>query len=231
MGINVSGNMVNGIFIKRENRFLAKVMVDGIMQSVHVPNTGRMAELLVTGAPVILRKKNNPGRKTNLELLMVYKNGSLICIDSRLPNDLVYSDILSKNISEFINYNEIKREVQYKNSRFDLFLSGFKSRILVEVKCATLFEKGIARFPDAPTERGRKHLSELIDAVRHGIKGAVVFIVFSEDVLYFKPNDEMDKEFGRLLREAYLAGVSIHAYSCIVKPNRLELKERLIILI
>lgn len=227
MSIDVKGQIREGIFIERENRFKASILVDGSVCYAHVPNTGRMVELLKKGVRVIVRKSERDNRLTGWDLLMVYKGDVLTCIDSRLPNDLIYNEIKSGRIRELQGYDEIKREVRYKNSRFDIYLSGNHKRALVEVKCVTLFENGIARFPDAPTERGRKHIRELMDAKNHGIDCAVVFAVFSDDAYCFRPNDEMDREFGMLLREAYIRGISIHAYSCIITPENIELGRRL----
>lgn len=231
MAIYIDGIIKEGIFLVRENRFKARVLIDGKVLDVHVPNTGRMTELLKKGARVIVRKSNINGRKTEWDLLMVYKSNVLTCIDSRLPNDLIYNEIKFRKINELTDFKVLQREVQYKNSRFDMYLANESYKCFIEIKCVTLFENRIARFPDAPTGRGRKHLEELIDASINGFRSVVVFVVFSGDVIYFRPNDEMDPEFGKLLRKAYLHGVSIHAYSCNITPGKLELKKRLFVLI
>jgi sugar fermentation stimulation protein len=231
MGIDIGGNILEGTFISRINRFKARVVVDGKEMYTHVPNTGRMKELLNEGTRIFVRKVEPSDRKTNLDLLMAYKGDILTCIDSRLPNDLIYNEIKNGAMERFKGFLELKREVVYKNSRFDLYVSDGFSRTLIEIKCVTLFENKIARFPDAPTERGRKHIKELMDAKKNGIDAAVIFVVFSNDALFFRPNDEMDKDFGRFLREAYLSGVSIHAYSCSITPRRIELDKRLFVLL
>lgn len=231
MGIDISGYLAEGRFIKRENRFMSKVLIDNCVYEVHVPNTGRMKELLIDGAHVIVRKSNNPLRKTKWDLCMVYKGDLLVCIDSKLPNDLIYNELKYGTISEFQKYPMVKREVTYKNSRFDMYLNNYVERCLIEVKCVTFFKDGIARFPDAPTDRGRKHVRELLDAKKNGINGAIIFVVFTEDVQSFTPNDEMDCEFGRFLREAYIGGISIHAYSCKVTMKRIEIDKRLDIIL
>lgn len=223
----IKGELFHGEFLERENRFIARVLINGEVTYAHVPNTGRMTELLLKGARVILRKVYGTHRKTQYELLMVYKGSTLTCIDSRLPNELIYNEIKSGNINDFSCFTVLKREVLYKNSRFDIVFADKNRTTLIEIKSVNLFNNRIAMFPDAPTERGRKHLRELMDAKNEGINGAVFFIVLCEDVDIFTPNDRMDPLFGKFLREANSAGIMLRAYSCKISPDNVELRKEL----
>lgn len=211
-------NIVGGTFISRPNRFIAKVNIDGMEHTVHVKNTGRCKELLVPGCTVFLEKSDNPNRKTLYDLVAVVKGDRVINMDSQAPNT-VFAQWVKKQLPAAF----IKREHTYKDSRFDCYIETETDKIFVEVKGVTLEENGCVRFPDAPTERGIKHIKGLVDAVENGYKAAVFFVIQMEDVISFSPNYETQPQFGRALKDAEKAGVKILAYSCKVTPDSLEI--------
>lgn len=211
-------NIVGGTFISRPNRFIAKVNIDGMEHTVHVKNTGRCKELLVPGCTVFLEKSDNTNRKTLYDLVAVVKGDRVINMDSQAPNT-VFAQWVKKQLPAAF----IKREHTYKDSRFDCYIETETDKIFVEVKGVTLEENGCVRFPDAPTERGIKHIKGLVDAVENGYKAAVFFVIQMEDVISFSPNYETQPQFGRALKDAEKAGVKILAYSCKVTPDSLEI--------
>ncbi|EOC99947.1 DNA/RNA nuclease SfsA [Caldisalinibacter kiritimatiensis] len=213
MKLKIDGNILEGYFHRRVNRFIAEVYINNKLEKAHVPNTGRMKELLVEGAKVLVRKVEKTERKTKFDLLMVYYNNILVNIDSKIPNILLYKGFQEKKLNYFKEYNEVKREVTYGNSRFDIGLIG-KENALIEAKCVTFVRNKIAMFPDAPTKRGVKHINELIKATKEGVKTAVFFIIQRDDAEVFMPNWEMDKEFSSCLRKAYNNGVKIVPLIC-----------------
>lgn len=209
-------NLLAGKFVSRENRFLAIVDVDGKQLPAHVPSSGRMRELLVPGATVWVNSKAGKGRKTAYELSLVLYNDVLVSIDARLPNELVRIALQEGLLRDFAVYSHFRQEYTFESSRCDFFLPG-NPPCLLEVKSVTLVEGGQALFPDAPTERGRKHLHDLMVAVQKELRAAVVFIIQREDACCFSPNDKTDPEFGQLLRLAAQRGVEIKALKCNVK--------------
>lgn len=232
MKIFIEGERNLAIFRRRLNRFVAEIEVEGKSFLAHVPNTGRMAELLLPGAAVIVRRVQDPLRKTSYDLLFVYRNELLVAIDSKLPNQLLKVAFQDKKIPYFKEYDQIKSEVHYGKSRFDFSLNNQTSNGLVEAKCVTLVkEGGLASFPDAPTERGTKHVLELIQASREGIRGAVIFVVQRDDATIFTPNIEMDPLFGEAVKAAKEHGVEFYAYNCIVTPDYVSINQELEIII
>ncbi|SCY98197.1 DNA/RNA nuclease SfsA [Alkaliphilus peptidifermentans] len=228
MKIFVEGELINGFFVNRINRFIAEVCIDGRKEISHVPNTGRMKELLVPGARIILRRVNDPKRKTTLDLLMVYKEDLLVAIDSKLPNSLLDKAFKNREIEGFNQYNQVKREVSFGKSKFDFSLNNTSQNALIEAKCVTLVKDNyLATFPDAPTERGTRHVLELIEAKNQGIRGAVFFIVQREDCNKFTPNVEMDKSFYNAVVMGMERGIEFYAYNCKVAPNYIELMKQL----
>ncbi|MCX7883910.1 MAG: DNA/RNA nuclease SfsA [Caloramator sp.] len=219
----IEGEKTIGRFIKRLNRFEALVWIEDKIELVHVPNTGRMIELLNEGTEVILQKSSNPYRKTKYSLLHIYKNQHLICVNSSLANKVFEEAVLKGKI----NWAEgkIKREVQFLNSRFDFFIEK-NDGMFVEVKCATFEENGIAKFPDAPTERGKKHIDELILA-NNNYKTGIVIIAFMDYVNSFTPNYKIDKAFGDKLKEAFLKGVLLKVYRCLVDIDEVSIKDEI----
>jgi len=210
------GFLEEAIFIKRDNRFRAEIELSGILFKAHVPNSGRMAELLTPGAKVWLRKAQNSLRKTPYDLLLVEKNGFLVCLNSHLANEL-FAIWLNKNrLAPFINYTSYYREKTIGKSRIDFLVENQNYNYLVEVKSVNLVENGLAKFPDAPTTRGVKHLEELSAFRKNGQKAAVVFIIMREDAESFTTHDMMDPLFGNTLRQALSLGVEAYAYKCSV---------------
>lgn len=222
----ITNNIKQAKFIRRPNRFQAYVELDGIELMVHVPNTGRNKEILVPGYTVVLREENNPTRKTKYDLIAGYKNGKLINIDSQIPNKVVYEALENSKIEALKKYNYIKRESTFGNSRFDFkLLDESGKEYYLEVKGVTFEEGGKTSFPDAPTERGRKHLLELVEVIKLGKGAGVLFLIQMEKVDFFTPYDEMDKAFGEALRFAAANGVDIFAYDCKLGENYITLNE------
>lgn len=211
-------NIVKGIFISRPNRFIANVEINGEHHVVHVKNTGRCRELLVPGCTVYLEYNNNPKRKTKYDLISVLKGNKLINMDSQAPN-VVFAEWAKENYPNAF----IRREVVYKDSRFDCFIKTETETIFTEVKGVTLEENGYVKFPDAPTERGIKHIHGLIDAVKNGYKAQLFFVIQMENVISFSPNRETQPRFADALIEAKNAGVEIMAYSCNVTSDSLTI--------
>ncbi len=211
-------NIVKGIFISRPNRFIAKVEIEGTEHTVHVKNTGRCKELLIPGAAVYLQHWDNPKRKTAYDLIAVQKGEKLINMDSQAPNKVFYEWA----VKQFPGA-EIKPEKTYKDSRFDCYINNNGEEMFVEVKGVTLEEKGHCRFPDAPTERGLKHIHSLTDSVNNGYKGIIFFVIQMEETDGFSPNYDTQPAFGEALKQARDAGVQLMAYNCKVTPDSLEI--------
>ena len=205
---------VKGIFKNRPNRFIAEVEVDGEMEIAHVPNTGRCKELLVDDAVVWLKPSDNPNRKTKFSLHFVENKNVLVSLFSQQANSIVYDAIVDGKIKEFAGYNHHKREKTVDNSRIDIYLENENEKCYVEVKGVTLIVDGEARFPDAPTERGAKHLKELIKLKKEGNRCAVFFLIQHPAGNFFRPNWENDPVFSETLNEAYENGVEIIVYKC-----------------
>lgn len=211
--------IVKGKFLSRPNRFVARVEVDGGEELVHVKNTGRCRELLVSGCTVFLAAAENPARKTRYDVVAVQKGERLINMDSFAPN-LAAGEFLPRLFPRSI----IRSEYTYGNSRFDFYIEYDNRKILLEVKGVTLENEGVVMFPDAPTERGAKHIRELIKAVGEGYEAYLLFVVQMDKVKYFTPNTATDPEFGAVLKQAAEAGVEILAYDCAVTPESMEIK-------
>ncbi|MBQ8393310.1 MAG: DNA/RNA nuclease SfsA [Clostridia bacterium] len=223
-------NVVKGKFISRPNRFIAYVDINGIIETVHVKNTGRCRELLVEGATVYLSLSDNPLRRTKYDLIAVEKerNGKaplLINMDSQIPNS-VCEEWLKKG-ELFSRDAVIRREYTYKSSRFDFYIEDGKRKIFLEVKGCTLEKDGIASFPDAPTERGVKHINELIRATEDGYEAYVFFVIQMKEMKELRPNDITHREFGEALRIAYKSGVKIIAYDCTVSPCEITIDKEI----
>ena len=216
------GQVLPGIFISRPNRFIARVMIRGKEEICHVKNTGRCKELLHAGAQVWCRYDPNPDRKTHYDLITVQKGNRLINIDSQAPNGVAHDWLLSGGLG---TVEEVRREYTYGDSRFDLTFMKDGRRCFLEVKGVTLEEDNIVRFPDAPTQRGTKHLQGLIRARQEGFGAYVLFVIQLSGTHHFEPNDRTDPVFARTLREAQTAGVEILAVQCHVEPGRLEIAE------
>ena len=214
-------NIVYGIFLSRPNRFIAHVEIDGQVQVVHVKNTGRCKELLVPGAVVYVEGNSDPNRKTAWDLVAVEKGKRLINMDSQAPNR-VFSEWVKAG-AFLPNVTLLRPETKFGDSRFDFYVEADGKRHFIEVKGVTLEENGVVRFPDAPTQRGVKHLEELIRAREQGYESWVCFVIQMADVLRFEPNDVTHPAFGTALRNAEQARVHILALECIVTPDQLKI--------
>ncbi len=217
-------NTVRATFNRRPNRFQGFVEYKGEEIMAHVPNTGRLQEILLPGVTVILRKEDNPNRKTAFSLIAAYKDGNLINIDSQIPNKVVEEALENGHIPELRKYSIIKREKFYNKSRFDFLLeSPLGEKFYLEVKGVTLEKEGMASFPDAPTERGTKHVNELMDAHEKGYGAGVIFVLQMENMKEFSPAYEKDPLFSTTLYKAKKQGVKVLAYECSVTEQSLEL--------
>lgn len=212
---------VRGRFIRRPNRFIAEVELDGETVICHVKNTGRCRELLTDGATVILQKASGENRRTNYDLIAVYKGENLINIDSQAPNKVFYEWVRGGHFIDGLTL--IRPETVYGDSRFDLYAEAGERKIFAEVKGVTLEEDGVAMFPDAPTERGLKHLRGLIDAKRNGFEAYAVFVIQMSGCKYFTPNRKTDPKFADAIRKAHNEGVKILCLSCTVTENTLAI--------
>ena len=215
---------VKGIFKARPNRFIAEVEVDGNLEIAHVPNTGRCKELLVKNAIVWLKPSDNPNRKTKFSLHFVENKGVLVSLYSQQANSIVYDAVVEGKIKELLGYNHHQREKSVDNSRIDIYLENSNGdSCFVEVKGVTLIIDGEARFPDAPTERGAKHLKELIKLKKEGNRCCVFFLIQHPAGEFFRPNWENDPIFSQTLNEAYAEGVEILVYRCDNQLSSIEL--------
>ncbi len=218
-------NIEKGIFISRPNRFIAHVEIGGREEVVHVKNTGRCSELLPTGAEVFCARAENPLRKTDYDLVAVNKGGRMINMDSQAPNKAFYKWAVSGGFIDHPDY--IKPEYKWGNSRFDFYIEKGQRRCLVEVKGVTLESNGECYFPDAPTERGVKHINELVTAVEAGYEAYIVFIIQMKGVKFIAPNDSTHPEFGKALRAAGERGVNILAFDCLVNADSMKIADKI----
>ncbi|MBQ2960762.1 MAG: DNA/RNA nuclease SfsA [Oscillospiraceae bacterium] len=212
-----------GIFIDRPNRFIANVLVDGVPTVCHVKNTGRCRELLVPAAKVLLEKSANPQRKTKFDLVKVYKGERLVNMDSNAPN-AVFGEFLKAGGLGFVP-DHVKAEYTHGDSRFDYYFEHDGVKAFAEVKGVTLEDNNIALFPDAPTERGIKHLRGLMECVKQGYEAYAVFIIQMRHIDEFRPAWDKHKEFGISLQEAVKAGVKVLAFDCDVTRDGLSIAE------
>ena len=221
--------VVPGIFRERPNRFVAHVEIGGRREICHVKNTGRCRELLIPGATVWCQRCFNPARKTKFDLIAVQKGARLINMDSTLPNAVAAEWLPVSGL--FSPSAKIRREVTFGGSRFDLYVEDGERRAFMEVKGVTLEREGVAMFPDAPTERGVKHLRELCEAVKQGYEGYLLFVVQMKGIREVRPNDETHALFGKALREAVDAGVKVLAVDCLVWPNEVRIDRPLLVIL
>ena len=214
-------NMIPGTFLARPNRFIAHVEIDGQAEVVHVKNTGRCRELLPVGAEVWCQKSDNPARKTKYDLITVKKRSRLINMDSQAPNLAAREWLAAGGLGEIKN---LRAETKHGDSRFDFSFTKDGKSCFLEVKGCTLENDGVCAFPDAPTERGAKHLRGLTEAVKKGYGGYVLFVIQMADVKYLHPNDATDPEFGKALREAAANGVEVLAVDCEVTVEEMKIR-------
>lgn len=214
-------NMKQARFLERPNRFIAHIELDGKPEVCHVKNTGRCKELLVPGATVFVQEFDSSTRKTKYDLIAVRKGNRLINMDSQVPNKVFYEWASG---GHFIpNLTQIKPESKYGNSRFDFYIETLNQKIFVEVKGVTLEEHGVAMFPDAPTERGLKHINELIKAKQQGYESYLIFVIQMDNIHYFTPNSLTHKAFALKVNEAQEQGVHILALDCHVSETSITM--------
>ena len=214
-------NMIPGIFLERPNRFVAHIEIDGTIQACHVKNTGRCRELLPKGAAVWCQESTNPNRKTKYDLIAVQKGQRLINMDSQAPNAAVKEWLQSGGLGKI---TDLKAEVRQGDSRFDFAFTKDGIPCFLEVKGVTLEHDGICAFPDAPTQRGAKHIRGLTALAKEGYGAYILFVIQMDDVKYLHPNDDTDPAFGIALREAHTNGVEILAVDCAVTPSSMTIQ-------
>ena len=214
-------SMIPGIFLTRPNRFIAHVEIAGKVEVCHVKNTGRCRELLIPGVQVWCQHFDSPHRKTKFDLIAVQKGAQLINMDSQAPNEAAKEWLSGGGFGAI---SDLKAEYTHGDSRFDFTFIKDGRRCFLEVKGVTLETDGICAFPDAPTERGVKHLRGLTQAAREGFGAYVLFVIQMADVAYLHPNDATDPAFGRVLREAAAAGVTILAMDCAVTEDSMQIR-------
>ena len=221
-------NIEAAVFKSRPNRFIAYVETERGPEVCHVKNTGRCKELLVPDAKIWVQRNDNPARKTALDLIAVQKGNLLINMDSQIPNRVAEEWIRGGHFviqrsggdwHEFSGETRIRPEIRYGDSRIDLYLEDGDTRMFLEIKGVTLEEDGVARFPDAPTERGVKHVHELIRCHEDGYEAGILFVIQMKGIHWMEPNDRTHPAFGEALRKAKLAGVHVMAVECLVKPD------------
>lgn len=217
----IYGNIKPAIFKSRPNRFIANIELDGREKICHVKNTGRCKELLVPGAQIYVQDCRGGNRKTDFDLIAVRKGDLLINMDSMAPNKVFSEFAASGGFVDGVTL--IKPESKYGNSRFDFYIEAGERRMYVEVKGVTLENNRIASFPDAPTERGVKHLNELAGCIDSGFEAHVVFVIQMSGMKFMHPNWETHPEFGAALIAAQKRGVRIHAYECFVSETELKI--------
>jgi sugar fermentation stimulation protein A len=218
------GDLIEARFIERVNRFLCRVALDGKVVDAHLHDPGRLKELLIRDSRMLLREEHAPHRKTDYDIVGVYSSDTLVSCDTGAPNRLVNQALHERTIPGLPAYSKILPEYTYGHSRIDFCLD---ERILLEVKGATLVRNDQALFPDAPTERGRKHLNTLISALKNGFESYIFFLVQRPDAFSFSPNRDTDPEFADTLRHAVKKGVNILVYTSKFKGNSLYLHENI----
>lgn len=217
--------ITDAVFVRRLNRFTAEIEIGGKCELCHVKNTGRLGELLVKGAQCFVQMHDNPERKTKYSLITVKKGKEVVNIDSQAPNKVFYEWVKNGGFADGITV--IKPETTYGNSRFDCYIEAGERKIFVEVKGVTLEKDGTALFPDAPTERGVKHLRELCRCVKDGYEAYVVFVIQMKGIHAFSPNSETHEEFAKALFECRDEGVNILCLDCDVTPDSLNISQKI----
>lgn len=217
-------HILDGVFLERKNRFVAEIELNGKRELCHVKNTGRCRELFVPGTPILVEKSEKPDRKTGYDLIAVRKDNRLVNVDSQIPNGLAEEWLKSGGLLPDLTV--VKREVKYHHSRFDLYLEwGNGKRGFMEVKGVTLEENGIARFPDAPTERGVRHVEELCRCKEEGYEAFLLFVIQMKGIHVLEPNWATHPQFGEALRRARQAGVCLLARDCLVERDEIRLDQ------
>ena len=225
--MQLGNDLVEAKFVRRVNRFLAVATISGQETSVHVANSGRLRELLVPGAEVLLKPAYAPGRKTAYDLALVMADGVLVSADARLPNALVAEAVAGGSMAGHEGTMRVTRESTFGESRFDLLLESETERRYVEVKSCTLVENGVGLFPDSPTTRGARHLNTLAEAVESGFRASVIFVAQRPDAIAFATNDDADPDLAEAFRDAVSRGVEAYAFNCRVTQQEVMLDQRL----
>lgn len=223
MRMPLSHRLIEAEFVERPNRFLSRVRINGEVHDSHVPDPGRLKELLFPGARVLVEPKPGTHRKTNYATVMVYAGQELISINSQLPNAFTRYCLDHSAIPAFVGWQIKKQEYTLGRSRFDFLLEKDGLEKLVEVKSATLVEEGVVRFPDAVTSRGRRHVLHLADSITPQRSAAVLFIVQRSDAVSFEPHWERDPEFAEALRDSVSRGVELIIYTTQMEPDSMTL--------
>ncbi|MBM7855685.1 sugar fermentation stimulation protein A [Desulfohalotomaculum tongense] len=227
--ITLPHNLLQANFVKRINRFAAAVEIDKRVYRAYVPSSGRMKELLLPGA-VVLVSPSPPGGRTDYKLLLVKHRDTWVSVDSLLPNRLVSKALRSGCLPEFAGYSTVYPEKTFGRSRFDFLLladNKHDAGCYIEVKSVTLVEDRVAKFPDAPSKRGTKHIYELVEAVNSGWRAAVMFVVQRDDAESFAPNGRRDREFAAALNHAARNGVEVYARKCVIDPPEITLHKNI----
>lgn len=224
--MKVGDDIVDAVFKRRLNKYLALVEMGGVEELCFVPNPGRMKELLLADAPALVNRKRALKRKTACDLVCVMSEGGWVSLDSRMPNKLFLEALRRGDIGELRGHWDVSPEYRFGNSRFDFLLEAHGRKALVEVKSCTLVVGGVALFPDAPTKRGQRHLLELVLSIEKGFEPHIFFIIQRNDAKIFSPNDATDRAFGDALRHAGASGVKIAAYRSIVGPSDVKICDR-----
>lgn len=221
-------DLARATFLQRDNRFRAQVRWQGEKVPAYLPNPGRLEELLIPGREVRVRPADpNAERRTVCDLVLIAHAGVWVSLDSRLPNALMAQVLSCGWMPSFAAYPAIRREVAQGQSRLDFLLTGHEPACWLEVKSVTLVEDGTAAFPDAPTARGRRHVTELEKLAAEGERAAVVFVVQRPDARYFSPHDAADPKFGAALRQAVEHDVEAYAFTCQVTPELIQPLKRI----
>ena len=218
--------LIEARFVERPNRFLGIVDLKGVRTKCHIPNPGRMMELLTEGAKVYIQEKTGQGRKTLYDLTLVEHQGVLVSVDSRTPNNLADEAITQGKIPEFKGYRIKKREHTVEDSRLDFLLEGDEGPLFLEVKSCTLIRDGVALFPDAPTKRGSRHLNTLLRCLKKG-RAAVLLVIQRPDASVFSPNAVTDPVFADTLRKVHNKGVEVITYDCKVSTHGIWINKKI----
>lgn len=216
-------SIVDGVFLERPNRYLARVLVDGHETLAHIPDPGRLPGLMIPERKVRLIHNPGPKRKTDYSLALVRHGEIWVSVYPVFANKLVGDALLRRSLPEFDGFLEFKSEVKMGDSRFDFRIDFADGPLYLEVKSVSHVEEGVGKFPDAPTKRGAKHLRELIELKNEGHRSAVMFVSQRQDTACVTSNDSIDPEFGILLRQAHEEGVELYAYNCEVSDNDISL--------
>lgn len=225
--MKIGDRVVDGIFLERPNRYLAYVEIDGQEIIAHIPDPGRLPGLMIPGRSVRLVYNPGPKRKTDYSLVLVRHGALWVSVYPAFANKIIENELAKKNLKCLSGYKNFNREVKCGKSRFDFKLEFSNIKAFVEVKSVSLVEGGVGKFPDAPTQRGVKHLKELIDLRRQGYRAAVIFVSQRSDARSIISNDEIDPLFGKSLRKAHLASVELYAYNCNVTKNTVSIKDQI----